>query len=353
VKTMKKKLALMLFIAIVLANVSGCQTDGNSTESNQIKVAMVHTITGLGDKSINDSGLMALERAKKELGISYTNVEPKEYSDYDAYFMELANSEEFDLIIALGAEQKDALVKAAGYFPEQKFSANSFEVTMDNISCQSAIWEEFLFMAGYLNSRLTTMDALPNANEQAVIGIISAMEIPPQSRPVAGYICGAKYADSQVEVLTSVVGDFADTNRAQELAIAQYSKGADIIQEFCGAAGYGLFNAAKLNNRYVTGAATNRNAEFPDLVPFSTLNPIENQMFDDIKAVQDGTWNSQTKYGGIKSGLFEMYFEESNLHVPQEIIDEAFAAADKISNGELKLPSTYEEIDQWVAENCK
>ena len=202
-KTMKKKLALMLFIAIVLANVSGCQTDGNSTESNQIKVAMVHTITGLGDKSINDSGLMALERAKKELGISYTNVEPKEYSDYDAYFMELANSEEFDLIIALGAEQKDALVKAAGYFPEQKFSANSFEVTMDNISCQSAIWEEFLFMAGYLNSRLTTMDALPNANEQAVIGIISAMEIPPQSRPVAGYICGAKYADSQVEVLTS------------------------------------------------------------------------------------------------------------------------------------------------------
>ena len=125
---MKKKLTMLLLMAIVLTNVGGCKAEGDSAGANQIKVAMVHTITGLGDKSINDSGLMALERAKEELGISYTNVEPKEYSDYDAYFMELANSEEFDLIIALGAEQKDALVKAAGYFPEQKFSANSFEV---------------------------------------------------------------------------------------------------------------------------------------------------------------------------------------------------------------------------------
>lgn len=352
-KIMKKALPMILLMAIVLVNASGCSADENGPASDQIKVALVHTISGLGDKSINDSGLIALERAKEELGISYTNVEPKEYSDYDAYFMELASSEEFDLIIALGAEQKEALVKAAGYFPEQKFSANSFEVTMDNISCQSAIWEEFLFMSGYINSRLTTTDALPNANDQAVIGIISAMEIPPQTRPVVGYICGAKYANSQVEVLTSVVGDFVDTNRAQELAIAQYSKGADIIQDFCGKAGFGLLNAAKLNNGYVTGAATNLNAMAPDVVPHTTLNPIENQIYDDIKAVQDGTWNSQTKYGGIKSGLFVMYFGETNLTVPQEIIDGAYAAADKIASGELKLPATFEEIDQWVIDNCR
>lgn len=352
-KITKKALTAVLFTAIILVNASGCSADGNNPASNQVNVALVHTISGLGDKSINDSGLIALERAKEELGVSYTNVEPKEYSDYDAYFMELASSGEFDLIIALGAEQKEALLNAARNFPEQKFSANSFEVSMDNISCQSAVWEEFLFISGYLNSRLTTMDALPDANEQAIIGIISAMEIPPQTRPVVGYICGAKYADSQVEVLTSVVGDFVDTNRAQELAIAQYSKGADIIQDFCGKAGFGLLNAAELRNGYVTGAATNLNAMAPDLVPHSTLNPIENQIFDDIKAVQDGTWTSRTKYGGIESGLFVMYFEDSNLNVPQEIIDEAYAAADKISSGELKLPSTMEEIDRWVTENCE
>ena len=65
---------------------------------------------------------------------------------------------------------------------------------------------------------------LPNCNDEAVIGIINAMEIPPQTRPVVGYICGAKYADPDVEVLTSTVGDFVDTNRAQELAIAQTAK---------------------------------------------------------------------------------------------------------------------------------
>ena len=352
-KIMKRALTLVLLMGVVLTNASGCGAAEDGKASDQIKVAMVHTTSGLGDKSINDSGLIALERAKEELGVSYTNVEPKEYSDYDAYFMELASSGEFDLIIALGAEQKEALVSAAKSFPEQKFSANSFEVTMDNISCQSALWEEFLFMSGYLNSKLTTMDALPNANDQAVIGIINAMEIPPQTRPVVGYICGAKYANSQVEVLTSVVGDFVDTNRAQELAIAQYSKGADIIQDFCGKAGFGLLNAAELSGGYDTGAATNLNAMSPDLVPHSTLNPIENQIFDDIKAVQDGTWTSKTKYGGIESGLFVMYFEDSNLKVPQEIIDEAYAAAEKIAGGELKLPTTFDEIDQWVTENCK
>ena len=112
-------------------------------------------------------------------------------------------------------------------------------------------------------------------------------------------------------------------------------------------------NAAELSGGDVTGAATNLNAMSPDLVPHSTLNPIENQIFDDIKAVQDGTWTSKTKYGGIESGLFVMYFEDSNLKVPQEIIDEAYAAAEKIAGGELKLPTTFDEIDQWVTENCK
>lgn len=354
-KTMKRIVTMILVLTIVMAGAVGCGKDEGDLDSSQIKVALVHTISGLGDKSINDSGLIALQRAEKELGVSYTNVEPKEYSDYDAYFMELASSGEYDLIIALGAEQEEALMNAAKSFPEQKFSANSFEVgeQMDNISCQSARWEEFLFTAGYLNSKLTTMDVLPNANDQAVIGVINAMEIPPQTRPVVGYICGAKYANSDVEVLTSTVGDFVDTNRAQELAIAQYSKGADIIQDFCGKAGYGLLNAAELSKGYVTGAATNLNEKEPDLVPFSTLNPIENQIFDDIKAVQDGTWNSQTKYGGIEDGLFTMYYDDTNLTVPQEIIDEANTAADKIVSGELVLPSTMEEIDKWVAENCE
>lgn len=352
-KNVKRALSILLLAMMLLAVVSGCSSNQAETASKPINVALVHTISGLGDKSLNDSGLIALERAKNELGITYTNVEPKEYSDYDAYFMELASSGEYDLIIALGAEQKEALVSAAESFPDQKFSANSFEVTMDNISCESAKWEEFLFMSGYLNAKLTTSTALPNANDDAVIGAIYAMEIPPQTRPIVGYICGAKYADSNVEVLTSVVGDFVDTTRAQELAITQYSKGADIIQDFCGKAGFGLLNAAKLSNGYVSGAATNLNLVEPDYVPHSTLNPIENQIFDDIKAVQDGTWTAGTKYGGIEDGLFAMEFEGSNLTVPQEFIDEAYAAADKVSSGELVLPSTFEEIDQWVADNCK
>ena len=65
------------------------------------------------------------------------------------------------------------------------------------------------------------------------------------------------------------------------------------------------------------------------------------------------TSTSKTKYGGIESGLFVMYFEDSNLKVPQEIIDEAYAAAEKVAGGELKLPTTFDEIDQWVTENCK
>ena len=353
-KITKRTGMAVLAAAGILVSAVGCGTEESGSDSGQIRVALVHTISGLGDKSINDSGLIALERAEEELGVSYTNVEPKEYSDYDAYFMELASSGEYDLIIALGAEQEEALVKAAESFPEQKFSANTLELAeeMDNVSCQSARWEEFLFINGYVNSKLTTMGVLPNCNDEAVIGIINAMEIPPQTRPVVGYICGAKYADPDVEVLTSTVGDFVDTNRAQELAIAQYSKGADIIQDFCGKAKYGILNAAELSKGYVTSAATNLQAEEPDLVLFSTLNPIEDQIFDDIKAVQDGTWNSETKYGGLDDGLFTMHYEDSNLTVPQEIIDEANAAADKVISGELVLPSTMEEIDQWVAENC-
>ena len=60
-----------------------------------------------------------------------------------------------------------------------------------------------------------------------------------------GYIEGVKYIDPSCKVLFSYVGDFKNTAKAKELAIAQYQQGADIVFQVASSAGLGVLDAAK------------------------------------------------------------------------------------------------------------
>ncbi len=63
----------------------------------------------------------------------------------------------------------------------------------------------------------------------------------------AGFQAGAKFVNPAVNVLTDYVGGnnpFSDTTTAKEIALTQFSKGADIIYHAAGGSGLGVFQAA-------------------------------------------------------------------------------------------------------------
>lgn len=373
---MKKRSVILVMVAVlVIALISGCagnaaslqqsqepntlseqpntsEPTASSPEEKPINVAIVHTLTGLGDKNMNDNAYAGLEKAKEDFGITFTSVEPKETSEFETMLMQLASSQEYDLIFSLSVDQKDALEKVARLFPEQKFTAMSYSIAEPNVSSLNLRFEEFVFTSGYLAGLLTMDTSLPQINADNVIGIIYAMDIPVQIAPAVGYIAGAKYANKDVEVLTGVIGDFQNVGKAKEIALLQYGKKADIIQAFAGKAGLGVINAAEEVDKLVFGVAVNQNEIAPNQVIASAINAIDMQVYNEVKALMEGKWQPGLQENGIAQGAFSLAFDGSEVKVSQQLIDQAKEAEAKIVSGELVLPKTFEELDAWIAENC-
>ena len=86
----------------------------------QIKVGVVFSIGGLGDMSFNDSTYAGLVRAKKNLGIEFTHVEPASPSEDEGYLREFAQAK-YDLVIGVGFLMKDSIEKSAKAYTKTKF----------------------------------------------------------------------------------------------------------------------------------------------------------------------------------------------------------------------------------------
>jgi basic membrane lipoprotein Med (substrate-binding protein (PBP1-ABC) superfamily) len=73
--------------------------------------------------------------------------------------------------------------------------------------------------------------------------------------------------DPSIRVLVSYVGNWEDVSGGREQALAQISRGADVIFQNADAAGLGVFQAARESGRaLVIGANADQNAVAPSVV---------------------------------------------------------------------------------------
>ena len=141
-----KKIIIMLSVLATLLFVVSCgskeaakpaegKTEAKAS-AGALKVGIVYSTGGKGDKSFNDSAFRGLERAQKELGITFSEYEPKDAGAESLnQLRQYAESGEYGLIIAVGFSMKDSLIAVAKEFPEQKFAIIDERVTdMPNVA---------------------------------------------------------------------------------------------------------------------------------------------------------------------------------------------------------------------------
>ena len=116
-----KKLGLLCTAALLTLSLAACSgnggkqggTDNNGGTANtgdkQLKVAIVLSTGGLGDKNFNDMSYDGLTQAKADFGIDFQYVEPESASDFEAGYRQFADAGVYDLIIGLATDQNDAL----------------------------------------------------------------------------------------------------------------------------------------------------------------------------------------------------------------------------------------------------
>ncbi|MGI8422213.1 MAG: BMP family lipoprotein, partial [Gaiellaceae bacterium] len=100
---------------------AGIPTDSSTTAPKSIKVGLVTDIGQLNDRGFNHLAFVGLQRAEKQLGVSGRVLESPSGADYIPNLTTLAQ-QNYDLVIAVGFLQGDAVNAVSQKFPKTHFA---------------------------------------------------------------------------------------------------------------------------------------------------------------------------------------------------------------------------------------
>jgi len=337
-------LPIFLVIASIVASLSCSKKKQESgetqTSATPLKVGLVFDVGGRGDKSFNDSAYRGLERAKKELGVSIEYIEPGEGADRESALRGLASGEA-QVIFGTGFLFTDDMKAIAMDFPDKKFACIDYSVSPGdtippNLLALKFREEEGSFLVGALAAL---------KSKTGKIGFVGGMKTPLIKKFEAGYAAGAKYVRPRIEVFVAYAGvtanAFKNPSMGKELALSQYSKGADIIYHASGSTGLGVFEAARETNKLAIGVDSDQYSEAPGHILTSMVKDVDVAVYETIKSVQDGTFKGGVRMLGLAEGGVSYVCDNNNrVLIGEDIRSKVEELKEKIISGEIVVPST-------------
>lgn len=318
------------------------------SEEASMKVGVLFTTAGLGDNNFNDMVKAGLDNAKSSLGITYDYAEPTSDGELMSMLHGFAQDGSYDLIITLSPESATALEEVAEQYPDQKFTLIDAAVDLPNIRSLVKIGPEQCFLTGVLAGLITVDDSMEFANDKKVVGSLVGADFPIPRAMSVGFAAGARFYDSEIEVIELIVGDFGDVNKMKELSLNMYDKGVDIVQNLAGS-GLGLFTAAEEKGFYAIGAGANQNPNYPDYTVATAGFILTSLVEDDCASWLAGTWEPGLVNPGLRDGVFDYITDGSNVVLSESILAKVEAARNwYLENEDVKLPSQISEIDAWI-----
>ena len=230
----------MAAVVIVIIAIGGAGAyiimfDPFGPQTNPYDVAVVFATGQLGDKSFNDGVYKGMEDAVADFGIAFTYVEPLAIADYETFLRAYAQHAEwiepYDLILAIGYDQSNALMTIANETPDQKFGILDMwinPIVYPNVASMVFDEHEGSALVGAIAGLTTTTDK---------IGFIGGEDISLIHKFAAGYLFGAGYVNPQLNGSVNIAANFTmgytddwvDVTAAEIMADGMYGAGADII----------------------------------------------------------------------------------------------------------------------------
>lgn len=335
------------------------QNNEPSTPEKTYNIALVLANT-LGDKAFSDMVWAGVQMAKEQNPL-VGNIKAIELQGDTTTpvptMTELAESKEWDIIVTGTFSLKEAIMTVAEQFPEQKFIVYDADLDYSdgkfaNCASFAALQNEGSFLGGALAALMS---------ETGVIGFVGGKETSSVSDFLVGYIEGAAYVNPDITVRSAFIGNFTDTAKAKELALAQHAQGADVVYAVCSGAGPGVYGAAAENNFWALGVDSDQSLileeNSPEVAKAILTSVVKNfdvilcQAINDVIA-GDFEWGVHNAInlaaGGI--GLAENSYYEAA--VPADNRAQIDELADKIKSGEIKV-STAIGMEASVYEALK
>jgi len=310
----KRSARLVLLVALMVlaaacggekaADTGGGGDTGDSEEAaSDIRVALALDVGGLGDKSFNDAANRGLQQAIDEGLIAEENTDLIETdqtgSNRDDNVVNLADNG-YDLILGIGFSFSPGIDKIAADYPEQFFGIiDGFSAEAPNVANLTFKEHEGSFLVGAAAALKSETGTIGFLGGQEGTGLIEKFE--------AGYVAGAEAVNPDIEVLVEYIGDsvqaFVDPTKGEALSTRMYDRGADVIYHASGQSGLGLFKAATQANMYAIGVDSDQSLTASPaeqkLILTSMLKRVDTAVYDAIKQVVEGNWQSGTQVFGL------------------------------------------------------
>lgn len=333
----KKLVSITASVVLSATLLTGCSSKEESTDSKP-SIGIVLGEGSINDQSFNQSTWEGLEKAEKDLGVKITYLESPQESDYIQNIETLVD-ENTDLIIGVGYQLKEAIKESAESYPEQKFALmdETYDKIPENVVPVIFKEQEAAYLTGIIAAKMT---------KTSNVGFIGGMPTPAICKYQYGYKYGVETTNKDVKVQEQYANSFSDQAKGKSIAKQMYASNADVILSAAGATGTGAIEAAREANKYAIGVDRDQSYLAPENVITSALKRLNVASYDLAKELVEGKYKGgQEKVYGLKEDAVGIP-ENTNKLVPQDIIDYVNKQAEKVKNGEIKVPKDEKEYKE-------
>jgi basic membrane protein A len=333
--------------------------DAQATEgaSESYKIALL--LSGnLGDMSFLDSANAGVQEIAQTYNAEVKVIEMgSDSTKYETNVLD-ASDADYDIIIGSGWQLQEPFENVAVDYPDKKYILfdASVDYTKDDYSNVYSITykaNEGSYLAGIMAASMS---------ESGIIGFLGGMDGQGINDFLIGYIEGAQYINPDIKVISGYVGSYSDSPKCKEMALAQYSQGADFVFTAAGASGIGTLEAAKEVGKYAIGVDSDQAMLYKDsdidqanLIPASVMKNVDKTLIRAYQKILDGslTWGAAENLGLQEDAVGLSDNEFYQKLVPDDIKAKIEDAKEKIISGDITVTSAFGLTTDQVTEIIK
>jgi basic membrane lipoprotein Med (substrate-binding protein (PBP1-ABC) superfamily) len=324
-----------LVLSLAAALVTGCgPSDRAASDADAPFQAALLTAGPVSDAGWYAGAYEGLLMIRDSLGAAVSHQQTRTPAEFDEAFLSYASSG-YDLIFAHGFEYQDAAIRAGERSPETTFIVSGGGRFAANVVPLIFELEEGSYLAGMVAAGMS---------ESGTIGMVGGVEIPPVQGTFRAFEAGARAVDPNVRILESYTGNWDDVAAAKEAAVAQLSRGADVIIHNVDAASFGVFQAVREavaagRIAWALGMNRDQNDVAPDVILGSAVIRIPEAFLDITRTWLAGELGGRPVYEGASEGVIDFVLNpELASRVPAELVTAIDDARARIRAGDLTVP---------------
>src|SRR5438477_1632062 len=352
--------SLVALTSLVFASQACNRAAYSADDPSKIRVGIVFDIGGKDDRSFNAAAWNGVKCAesgnlpngktscgKPALNVIVRDVEPGNPVSIEPAMRSFAERG-YDLVIGVGFAQGPIMQKVATDYPNVHFAIIDGVIFEDDGKTPKANVASLVFKeheGSYLVGLIAGM-----TSTTGTLGFIGGMDIGLIHRFEGGFEQGAKAANPKIQVIQNYVGvtDAAWNNpgKGKEIALAQISKGADVIFTAAGNSGLGAFDAVDQAGKdasgrgthFVIGVDSNQNMVKPGFVLTSMVKHVDNAVYDIVKDVVNHQFKGGFHVFGLDSDGVGYVMDKYNQSlVAPQTMQAAEDAKKKIVAGQINV----------------